>query len=294
MIPALLLSLVGCIPDLPVLGDPCAAFPDGGGLYRVAVDEPDARTRHPYVYVPAGEGPRDVVYLLHGRGSNGPAMAEITGYLDEADLRNVVIVYANGLGFPREWNAGPQFGQGQDDVAFLEDLAAEVTPQVCGRRQLAVGFSNGMMMAHRWACEGTVLDAIGGSSGPLMTKTCVGDPVPVRQYQGDADTIVPLDGGISYGIRVPPLSDTMAIWRERNGCTDDPPTVTTTGDTTCTAWRCEVPTEQCVIAGWGHLWPGGSNTVRTDADATDALLQFFRTAVPLADDDPPLTDTGAP
>jgi polyhydroxybutyrate depolymerase len=282
-----LLLLAACLPDLPTVSDPCGAWPDGGGLYRLPFEAPDSRTRHPYVYVPSGKGPRDVVFLLHGRGSSGPSMAEVTGFLDEADRRNLVLVYPNGLGFPKEWNAGPQFRQTQDDVAFLESLAAELDDRVCARRRVAVGFSNGMMMAHRWACEGEALDAIGGSAGPLMTKSCGGDPMPMRQYQGAADPVIPIDGGPSFGVQVPSLSSSMALWRERNQCDASEPEVTVTGDTTCTRWQCAAPTEQCVVAGWPHRWPGGVNGASTDADATAALLEFFRTSVPLDDADLP-------
>jgi polyhydroxybutyrate depolymerase len=285
------LVLGGCIPGLPVLEDPCGEFPDGGGLYRLDLEAPDSRDRSPYVYVPSGSGPRDVIYLLHGRGANGPAMAEASGLLAEADQRNLVIVYPNGLGFPREWNAGPGFRQTQDDVAFLDSLADEIDARVCGRRALSMGFSNGMMMAHRWSCEGRSLDAIGGASGPLMVPSCGGEPMPMRQYQGDADTIVPIDGGVTFDIQVPPLEASMAVWRERNGCSEDPPAVTSSGDTTCTTWSCAAPTEQCVIAGWGHVWPGGTNAARTDANATVRLLEFFRENVP-AGDETAATDTG--
>ncbi len=286
-----LVVLSGCIPDLPVLDDPCGRWPDGGGLYRIDLPADDSRTRHPYVYVPSGAGPRDVIFLLHGRGANGPSMAEVTGMVAEADARNLVLVYPNGLGFPREWNAGPQFRQTQDDVAFLDDLAEQVDGLVCGRRRIAVGFSNGMMMAHRWACDSDAVDAIGGAAGPLMIDRCAGEPLPMRQYQGDADTIIPIDGGVSFGVKVPALAWSMERWRTRNACTDEPPTVTVTGDTTCTAWQCAAPTEQCVVAGWPHAWPGGTNGVRTDADATENLLRFFRDAVPV--EEPGTTDTGA-
>jgi polyhydroxybutyrate depolymerase len=288
-----LTSLLGCLPELPLLEDPCAAWPDGGGLYRLPIDE-DGKKRKPYVYVPGKKGPRDVIYVLHGLGMDGPSMVEVTGVLEEADRLNLVIVYPEGTGFPRQWNASALFEQDHDDVAFLELLASELEPRVCARRQFAMGFSNGAMMAQRWACEGEALDAFGGAAGPLMTKTCEGDPVPMRTYQGELDAVVPIEGGVnSSGLKGPSLDESMAFWRARNLCTGAEPTVTVEGDTTCTAFDCAAPTEACVIEGWGHQWPGGRNASLTDANATVELLQFFNRAVPFGDDDPtPPSDTG--
>lgn len=286
-----LTSLLACIPELPLLDDPCSTWPDGGGLYRLPIDE-GGKKRKPYVYVPGKKGPRDVIYVLHGLGMDGPSMVEITGVLQDADRLNVVIVYPEGTGFPRQWNAGPLFRQKYDDVAFLEALAGEIDTRVCARRHFALGFSNGSMMAQRWACEGDSLDAFGGAEGPLMTKSCEGDPVPMRIYQGTLDDVVPIDGGVNKaGLRGPSLDASMAFWEARNLCTDDPPTVTVDGDTTCTAFACAAPTEQCVIQGWPHQWPGGTNASLTDADATTELLKFFHRAVPL-EEEPPPDDTG--
>ena len=287
------LLLVGCLTDLPVVDDPCGEWPEPG-LFRVRQEPSDTHTRRPYVYVPSGEGPRDLVFLLHGGGSNAPDFAEVTGMLDFAEKLNTVVVYPDALGFPSGWNAGPQYGFDQDDLGFLEALANDLDTRLCGRRKVALGFSNGAMMAHRWACEGTELDAIGVSSGPLMLDGCDGDfPLPVRHYHGEADTVVPIDGGVSFRTKVPPLDDTIEAWKVRNQCSEAF-TETVTGDTTCRKWDCAAPTEFCTIADWPHMWPGGVNASRTDADATTALLGFFDRNVPRGDEDEGTpTDTGA-
>ncbi|MCB9683881.1 MAG: hypothetical protein H6738_02000 [Alphaproteobacteria bacterium] len=276
---------VACIPELPTLDDPCGDWPDPG-LYRTVEHPDDSGTRRPYVYVPDSTGPRDIVFVLHGAGMTGPKMVEVTGYLDAADALGFVVVYPNGLGFPlRDWNAGPAWG-GPDDVAFLESVAKDVSDKVCGRRILATGFSNGAMMGHRWACEGTMVDVLGVSSGPLMVDSCEGEPVPVRHYHGTADTTVPMDGGVGTpgrGISFTSVDDTMALWRERNRCSDAAPEFEQRGDTNCRRWDCEAATELCLVDGWGHMWPGGIHSAGTDADATGALLEFLDQADPLTE-----------
>ena len=283
--------LAGCLRDLPDLADPCAPFPDPG-LYRTKIERPDSRKRDPYVYVPGSAGPRDLVVLLHGAGMNGPDMADISGFVPLADREGFVVVYPNGLGWPlRDWNAGEAYDNGVDDVAFLDALVEQVSPKVCGARVFAAGFSNGSMMAQRWACEGESVDAVGGASGPLMVGGCGSGPVPVRYYHGTADPTVPIAGGEGSTLRdvvFPSADAAMGVWREVNGCAPAGETVETTGDTTCTTYACQAPTVQCVIDGWGHRWPGGAAAARTtSAGATGALWTFFDASVPRADSTPP-------
>lgn len=268
----------GCINQLPDLDDPCAPWEDPG-LYRYPMERPDSRNRRPYIYVPASEGPRDLVVLLHGGAMSGPKMDEATNFRKGADEFGFVLVYPNGLGWPfKDWNAGPVFEDGTDDVAFLDALVREISPRVCGRDVLGTGFSNGAAMVHRWGCEGTQVDAIAPVAGTLMVDACDGDPLPVRHYHGTDDPVVPGDGTAGTGVRgvvYTSVEDTMAAWRERNQCSDEDPVITITGDTTCTQWICQSPTEQCWIEGWGHRWPGGVNGSQTDANATLAIWEWF-------------------
>lgn len=274
----------GCLSELPVLDDPCIEWPDPG-LFRVKIDEPSEPLRKPYVYVPKSKGPRDLVILLHGGGMSGPKFEEVTGFEDLADRDGLVVVYPNGLGWPvRSWNAGERYGDdgNHDDVAFLDDVISDVYPKVCGGRVLVAGFSNGSMMAQRWACQGKVpLDGVGASSGPLLYDSCEGDPLPIRYYHGKQDPVVPIDGGSARGLDYPSIDESMAVWRTRNRCSDDPPVVTVDGDTTCSEWKCEASTVQCVIDGWPHQWPGGIHATATDANATGAIWDWFATAAPV-------------
>ena len=286
---ALFFVIGGCLPQLPDLADPCGPWPDPG-LYRLKVDEPGP-LRKPYVYVPStAEGPRDVVYLLHGAGGTGPKMEESTEFEKLADEEGFVLVYPNGLGWPtRTWNAGYGFDDDHDDVKFLDDLAADVTEKVCAGRSFATGFSNGAMMTHRWACEGkAAIEAISPVSGVLLVDDCA-RPMPVRHYHGTADKVVRVEGGkgtVLRDVSFPSVDETMAIWRGVNGCSDDPPEVTTEGDTTCTAWKCGTPTEMCLIEGWDHHWPGGIYSAKTDADATGEIWSWFGRVAPEETGDP--------
>ena len=133
-------------------------------------------------------------------------------------------------------------------------------------------------MAHRWGCQSTEVDAIAPVSGTLMTSRCSGDPLPVRHYHGTDDTVVPPEGGANSsgrGVEYTSVDDTMAVWRERNRCSDAQPEVTVTGDTTCTTWSCEASTVQCMVEGWKHNWPGGVSGSQTDANASKTIYTWF-------------------
>lgn len=282
------LTLAGCIPELPDVDRPCGEWPDPG-LYQFSTDTPE-KTRRSFVYVPASSGERELVVVLHGGGDGARPFSDVTGHFELADREGFVAVFPNGLRsfLPRVWNAGPCCGSVDDahrdidDVAYLDQLVDELSPKVCGGPVLATGFSNGAMMAHRWACEGARVDAVVPVSGGLLTDRCAGPPKPVRHYHGLADTNVAFGGSASKTGRNtwPPVEDGLALWRTRNRCDDSEPIEVTYGPVTCTAWRCEEAVEMCLIDGWGHTWPGG---VRADqlprgVDATQNGLDFLRGA----------------
>lgn len=283
----LALLLGGCVATLPDVADPCAAW-DEPGLYRLKIDPDDSRTRKTWVYVPPQAGPRDIVVMLHGGAQSSRKFSDVTSFIPLAREEGFVAVFPDGLGWPlRSWNAGACCGTtGEDrrnigDAEFLDQLVRELSPRVCGDRVLASGFSNGAMMAHRWACEGEAVDAVAPVAGPLTSEPdrCDGAPLPIRHYHGTADTVVPAKGGSGGTLEehhFRSVEETMAVWRGRNQCTDDPPVFTRIGeDTMCAAWTCGAPTELCLIEGWPHAWPGGIHAERTDADATRTIWSWF-------------------
>ncbi|MFT4622540.1 MAG: polyhydroxybutyrate depolymerase [Myxococcota bacterium] len=271
-----MIVLCACIPELPMVDDPCAVWAEPG-LYHVVVEVEGEPKRRPLVYVPGSAGPRDIVVGLHGGGGAGREFASTTRFAELAEREGFVLVVPDGLGFFRNsWNAGggccgESGGREIDDVAFLDATSALLHERVCGGKVLAAGFSAGSMMAHRWGCQGREVDAVLASSGPLMVSpdSCRTPPLPVRHYHGEADQRVPYDGG--YGDQAQndfrSADATMEHWRVRNRCSTDSPRRDVDGDTTCLSWQCEVATTLCSIDGYGHAWPGGENQ-GASSDAT--------------------------
>jgi polyhydroxybutyrate depolymerase len=272
------------LPQLPIVDDPCATWV-APGLYRMDMGE--QWSRQPMVYVPGSAGPRAGVIMLHGAGGTGRRMYEATRFAPLADLDGYVAVFPDGTGTVSgfTWNAGTCCGYaesiGIDDVAYLDAVADAVRERLCVDRVLAAGHSNGSMMAHRWTCEGAGPDAVVAAAGPLLLNTCEGDPTPVMTWHGDADPRVPYDGGATdEGETFPAAPDAFARIRARNQCTEDAPTVSVDGDTTCETWTCAAATTFCTIAGWEHAWPGLNQDRSGGPTIEDEALTWFDEVVP--------------
>ncbi len=288
----MILVLAGCLPELPILEDPCGEFPSEGP-YVLHVDTPDGRRRKAIVDVPPGEGPRDIAVAMHGAVESANEFRGVT----ELHRRSVdadepwVSAFPQGRGtFFRVWNAGTCCGSVDeqnddvDDVGFLELLAKTLRERTCGRDVAALGFSNGAMMAHRWGCEGDQVDAVVAVAGPLMTEppTCEGPARPVLHVHGLADTHVPFDGGPSSGPGgniYPPMDETLNLWRTRNACSNLPDVEIPVGLTTCFEADCATPTGLCTIEGWDHRWPGGIHAGGTALDQSSEAMAWMREAL---------------
>lgn len=193
---------------------------------------------------------RPAMVVLHALLTGPADAATSTGFDALADRDGVLVAYPSGV--KRSFNAGLCCGQAAvhevDDVAFLEDVVADLRARGAGRVSV-VGFSNGGMMAYRFACaRPELVDTVGVLSGTLEVPSC-GGPIRALHLHGTRDTAVPFEG---------------APWSQR-----------------LSAYLRPVPT----IAGAA---PGSSITVRplegyphrwtVPGDPVDASLEFWRFA----------------
>jgi len=279
-------AIEGCVPDGSTGDLGCTLEHDGVvRSYRVVV--PDAAT--------CSDG-SPLVFDLHGLTSNPVQEEWISGLGARGREDGFVVVQPAGIGEVPSWNAGTCCGtsarDGVDDVGFLDAVRARVGAALAidARRVYATGLSNGGYLSHRLACErADVYAAIAPVAGVLGVPRCDSTrPVPVLQFHGTDDQLVPYHGGgMGGGLSAP---GTMAFWAARNGCEPTPVVTLESGDVTCARWQgCArgADVELCTVAGGGHTWPGGPDLIlpalgRTtdDVDATAALWEFF-TAHPL-------------
>jgi polyhydroxybutyrate depolymerase len=172
------------------------------------------------IYVP-GSAPATAPLLvsLHGLGSSLRQVEVQQRWSGLAFQQRFVLVW--GAGHRGSWNAGPCCGvaAGQvDDLAYLDRLL-EVTQALHGidrRRVHLAGYSNGGMVAYRYACGrpgrvAGVLVVAGTHTAPCQPSRATA----VLAVHGADDPTVPLSGtSFSRDLRspLPPVTQAPRAW----------------------------------------------------------------------------------
>ncbi|WP_185545962.1 PHB depolymerase family esterase [Variovorax sp. KBW07] len=250
--------------------------------------------------------PRPLIVALHGGGSNAALLAAATGLSKAARDAGFLVAYPNGSGAAADaytWNSGACCGYAKarnvDDVAHLQALVARLVSQ--GRadpaRVFAVGFSNGGMMAYRWAAQAPgTLRAVAAVSATLdIDPALVREGLPVLHIHGTDDPYVPYAGGIgrkaSTGAPRLAVEAAVARWaaamdaraqgaeKLRSPAGDDGTSVTRVRHATASDPQAVVLYR---IEGGGHTWPGSAlastpdNRVSRQLDASETVVAFFK------------------
>jgi polyhydroxybutyrate depolymerase len=177
---------------------------------------------------------RPFVLYLHGLGASGRVLLGALGIPALAAERRFVYAAPDGSFDSKKqrfWNASKACCNLDkievDHVAALRALIqqAAARPEVDPRRIYVVGTSNGAFMAHRLACEVSEIAAIAALSGmgPADGETCTPTGlVAVLQVHGDADDVIPYEGGSALKRptlpRHPSALDSVTAWAGRDGC----------------------------------------------------------------------------
>lgn len=248
-----------------------------------------------------------VVFMLHGGGGTAARIVKATGFNELAERENFIVVYPQA--FDNHWNdgRGVPFMRAQsenvDDIRFLRAVLADVAKQhrVDASRVFLTGISNGGIMAHRVAAEAAdmvaaIAPVVGGMPPQIGKEFQPAQPVSIYIIQGDADRVVPIDGGgVSLGGvgrgQVLPTSETVQKYVALNGNkgevmvtklgeANDPIQVITSkypdGTGGAKTWYSRVH-------HGGHAWYRAANTA--GLSATQAVWEFFK-ACPARGGDP--------
>jgi polyhydroxybutyrate depolymerase len=295
--------LLGCMASLP------KEVPPGPKTYKNKVDIRIMGSRRTYlVHVPPAidsQPSLPLVVAIHGAFETAKDMEKRTGFSDLADQEGFVAVYPNGMGvfgLLQHWNAGHCCGKaaadGVDDVGFLTQVIQDVQRRlpIDPRRIYMVGFSNGGMLAYRFAAEhthtlsalATVAATIGGEPAqgePLWRIPDPQAPLPLISFHGLADDAIPAQGGISpkRGGEQSFLSvnDSIDFWVRNNGCDSEP--MLSQGHQNhvrIQTWeKCRQGADVVLylMANWGHVWPGAYYTA--DRENEDPLKDFDAAAI---------------
>jgi len=286
----------------------------GPETYEVTMDiQANGFNRTYQVHIPPGvhaKVPLPLVVVIHGAFDTGLGMETFSGFSRLADRENFMVLYPDGMGlfgYLQHWNAGHCCGKAAkdqvDDVGFIvaaiEDACRRWNAD--RRRIYILGFSNGGMMAYRFAAEKTNMLAgaaflaasMGGRASEEEPDWRIPNPqkpLPVLIIHGLEDQDVPYNGGISPrrgGQRTYwSVPDCVAFWVEYNGCKGpEKEELSRGGRIIVTSWGdCSDGAEVSLwrIKQWGHDWPGtyftgglSQDDPLKDFDAAEILWDFF-------------------
>jgi len=251
-----------------------------------------------------GTTPLPLVLGLHSLTVSYQFVSTGAGFADMFAEHDFIAVMPSGRTDPTSfWLATPT--EENYDLTYLDDLLDQLETDLCidTSRVFSTGLSNGGQMSSLLACQMsdriTAVAPIAGAEFPA--ERCQGAPVPVMAFHGDADEIVPYDGGgldaatianqnLWQG-NVPPdvpqhegVDSAMTNWAEHNGCAPEPTEERVSPEVIRRTWSgCEADTVLYIVEGGGHSWPGhpvpgfeaqfGHTT--TDIDATALMFDFF-------------------
>lgn len=195
------------------------------------------------VLLPTSDGPRSytafvpqaarphpaALVFLHG-WSYGAAWSEgHTGLDAGAAVRGDLVIYGQGMN--KTWDAGrccgPSAAGSVDDVGYLTAVIRDAEQRFgIDAAHLAMGgYSNGGMMAYRFACERSdLVSELVVASATSVTPTCAySRPVSLLALHGYADASVPFWGagpGPITGLGWPSVPATLTDVSQRDGCSN--------------------------------------------------------------------------
>jgi poly(3-hydroxybutyrate) depolymerase len=272
----------------PTVVEPYGTDAQGVPLYRVGPGQhvPSiTAVGHPFkavVELDTDEGPRSFrVFIPTGLNGPAPTVVAMPGWAQAAEpesymrwekvatARHFVVVYPRGADL--SFNAGRCCGSAvthdiDDSAALLRMLEVEndFWPQNPSRLYLT-GFSNGGMMAYRFACEHPSLVAgIGVVAAAYVARgSCMpGTAVPAMHIHGRLDATIPWHGtqwSRLLSTSLPTVPQTDAVFGHVDHSSG-------------------VAYKNVYLAGVGHVWPHANGAGSYDATGQLAafLLRFHR------------------
>lgn len=297
--------VAGCSGDTADVGgdgddhtDCSPARPADVGSERRSFDSGGVRREYEVTIPPGYDGTSAAPLLLslHGftsnieeqdAASNFPIAAAERGYIVVTPQALAVKVPLGGTEVEAPlWNIAPAFsqaaapGQGEleagDDVGFLTALLDTLeADELCvdPDRVYVSGISNGAGMTTMLVCNDDYRFAAAAPvAGVNMTTSCSPtDPTPVIAFHGDADTLVPYEGGslLGYDLGLPAVEQQVTDLAVVGGCDPTPEAEQPFDDVRHLVWDCPegMAAELYTVIGGGHTWPGSTAYAESDATA---------------------------
>lgn len=152
--------------------------------------------------------PLPLIIILHGDFANNQLMRQFMPLYELSMTRGFNVAYIQGTKLPflknnRVWNAGKCCGiavkNNINDVGYINQVISYfmAQPNIDPSNIFLVGFSNGAMMAYRYACENPgKLKGVIAISGIFAIDECLNlNGLNVFHLHGSADKVIPITGG---------------------------------------------------------------------------------------------------
>ncbi len=286
------------IIDHPIVSRGCgqkSTVPPGQSQTQTLVSA--SLTRSYLLHIPTGYNDtvqQPLVLNFHGHGSNARQQALISNFSTLADQQDFIVVYPQGSIGPDKltgWATGPAHDPQVNDVLFVSDLLNTLQSTLCinPSRIYATGFSNGGGMTYVLACKMAdriaAFAPVSGSYPPVPGGCEPVRPVPLLEFHGTADRVVPYNGSVAKNY--PPVMQWLHAWVIRDDCATIPTVTHPVVNVTQDQWagcRGNVTLIHDQLAGWPHEWPHVVSIRRilsrhtpaaTSLDATPRIWTFF-------------------
>lgn len=288
----ILLSITGIILIVPavLLLTYLLVIHQSDGSIMSGGEKRDYELHVPDSYDP--DTPVPLVISIHGFAEWPAHQRSMTHWDQLADEDGFIVVYPAGRKVPKRWETNAI--QKDTDAQFIADLIDHLSSQynIDQQRIYANGLSNGGGMSFYLSC--TLSDriaAFGSVAGAYLLpfEDCQRErPVPAIIFHGNADPVVPFEGGPSHSFDVPfpVIDDWVRELALRNSCSPTPTVLPTQGSASGVAYSDFDENAEVVyytIDGGGHTWPGGDSLPRwiaghttDDIDATRLMWEFFQ------------------
>ncbi|MBV9410321.1 MAG: poly(3-hydroxybutyrate) depolymerase [Acidimicrobiia bacterium] len=247
------------------------------------------------LYVPRsyrGSTAVPVVFNFHGWGSTAAQQMGYGDFRPLAERDDFLVVAPEGENAPlgRHWNVTQLPGQ-PDDVAFTFSILDSMEKDFCvdPQRVFSTGMSDGGAMTSLLACVASNRFAAFGPVAVLFYDAgCNGArSIPITAFMGDADPVVPFNGGqVNCCDHSTVLSTpaSMAGWAAHDGCAAQPDETRPSSEVTLHQWTGCKPAGDVrfyIINGGGHTWPGAADLAflgktTHQISATQILWAFFQ------------------
>ena len=247
---------------------------------------------------PGTAGRVPALVVLQGRKSSVTLEESRDGLIQLARQGKALVVYP--VGYRESWNAGaccgPAQAAGVDDLSFLTGLIRSIGSRPDVSSVYLVGYSNGGRMAYDIVCAHPKLVSSFVVVAAVPVVTCpAGPPVSLLEMVGQLDPILTYDSSsprqLVNGYREPTVTEQVAKWGKRDGCT---PAFTsqTTGTFRLQTWS-HCSANSVVALGTyetrGHAWPTGGGGLPSGADVLWRFLMAPRAATPVPPSQAPPT-----